>query len=268
MSVVRFEQTGAVGQIILCDPPDNRLSREFVSHLAQAVHEASVSNSRALVVRTDGPNLGTGADVTEWPDKDVNWFHTFISELNQSYKALEALRIPTIAAVRGNCVGGHYELVLHCDLIITANTATFLAVEARTGMVPLVGGLQRLAERIGRGRTLELILLSKPLTGATAGEIGLACRVVEDSEVDAVAMKIAECLASGPTLAYGAALALMKAWSSGGIPGADDLLLDLTMRLFQTQDAQRSFQAIKKATEAGVSKLDSEKSLHIDFSGS
>ena len=267
MSVVRFEQAGVLGQIVLCDPPDNRLGREFVDDLASAVHAASLSRSRAVLVRSEGPNFGTGADVTEWPGKSVDWFHTFISELNQAFKALEALRVPTVAAVRGKLVGGHYELVLHCDFIVAARTASFVAVEARTGMVPLVGGLQRLAERIGRGRALDLALLSTPLSGSAAAEIGLVNRAVPDADADAAALELAGHFASGPTLAYGAALALMKAWSSGGVPGADDLLLDLTMRLFESSDAQQSFQAIKSAKEAGEDKSESELNLQVTFSG-
>ncbi len=267
MNVIRFEKAGDIGRIVLCDPPDNRLGRQFVDELQVAVHEASLSGVRVVVVRSEGPNFGTGADVIDWPGKDVNWFHTFISELNHTYKALEALRVPTVAAVRGKAVGGHYELLLHCDFIVAARTATFLAVEARTGMVPLVGGTQRLAERIGRGRTLQYVMLAEPLTGTVAGEIGLAYKVVEDDHVEAVAEELARTLASGATLAYGATRALLKAWSSGGVSGADDLLLDLSMRLFQSNDAQHVFQSLKEAVAAGEKKSEAETQVQGVFLG-
>ncbi len=267
MSVVKFERTGAVGYVILCDPPDNQLGRRWADDLRGAVHMASTADIRVLVVRAEGPNFGTGGDVAEWPGKDIHWFHTFIDEVNQAYRALEALRIPTIAAVRGKAVGGHFELVLHCDLIVAAHSASFHAVETRTGMVPLAGGLQRLAERIGRSRTAEIVFLSEPLSGTRAGEIGLAARVVEDDRVDAAANELAERFASGPTLAYGAVRALLKAWSAGGVAGADDLLPDLTIRLFETDDAQKAFLALKRATEAGGDKSESEAGAQISFSG-
>ena len=155
MSVVKFEQTGAVGHLILCDPPENQLGRRWADDFRRAVHEASEAPIRALVVRAEGPNFGTGGEVAAWPGKDLRWFQTFIDEVNQAYRALEALRIPTVAAVRGKAIGGHFELVLHCDLIVAADTASFHAIESQTGMVPLAGGLQRLAELIGRGRTAE-----------------------------------------------------------------------------------------------------------------
>lgn len=233
------------------------------------MHGSSAAPIRALIVRAEGPNFGTGGAVAEWPGRDVRWFHTFIDEVNQAYRAIEALRIPSVAAVRGKAIGGHFELVLHCDLIIAADTATFHAIESQTGMIPLAGGLQRLAERIGRGRASELYLLSVPLSGTRAGEIGLATRVVADGEVEAEAVKLAERLSAGPTLAFGAARALHKAWSSGGVAGADEVQLDLSMRLFETRDARQGFAVLKAAQEAGGDKSESEAAggalrRHID----
>lgn len=134
-------------------------------------------------------------------------------------------------------------------------------------MVPLAGGLQRLAERIGRARTMDLYFSGEPLDGIRAGEIGLAARVVEEADVDTVAIEIAERLAAGPTLAFGAAQALLKAWSSGGVAGADELLLDLSMRLFETKDAQNAFAALKDAQAAGGNKSESEALAKINFTG-
>ena len=128
----------------------------------------------------------------------MHWFHTFIDEVNQAYRAIEALRIPTVAAVRGKGVGGHLELVLHCGLVVAADTASFHAIETRTGTVPLAGGIPRLAERIGRGRTAELVLLFDPIDGTRAGKIGLATRVVADAAVDETAIALADRLAGRP----------------------------------------------------------------------
>lgn len=267
MSVVRFERSFDVGYIVLSDPPENQLGRQWTDDLREAVHQASSSSIRSLVVRSEGPNFGTGGAVAEWPGKDADWFHTFISETIQAYAAIEALRVPTIAAVRGKAMGGHYELILRCDLIVAATNATFLAVEAHTAMTQLAGGLQRLADRIGRNRAAQLVLLAEPLSGKVAGEIGLACRVVEDDEVEAVANEIAERLAAGPTLAHGATRALLKAWQAGGVPGADDLQLDITMALFKTDDAQKAFLALKNAIDAGDDKSENGKWTNMKFLG-
>ena len=264
---VRFEQVDAVGHIILCDPPDNRIGRRFADDLQCAVHQASSARTRVVLVRAEGPNFGTGGDVARWPGKTVDWFHTFISEVNQAYKAIENLRVPTIAAVRGKAVGGHFELILHCDLIIAAESASFHATETQTGMVPLAGGLQRLAERIGRGRTIDLVFLSQPLNGDAAKDIGLATQVVAEADVEDVASALAQRLAAGPTMAYGTARALLKSWSSGGVAGADDVQMDLTMRLFDTTDAQQAFLSLKRAIESGGDKSQSEAASTVSFIG-
>ncbi|MEU9337071.1 enoyl-CoA hydratase/isomerase family protein [Streptomyces sp. NPDC048290] len=251
MKTVTFERNGSVGSIVLVNPPDQALSRTFASDLLAAVHEASGSDIRVLVVRATGPNFGTGGFVPEWPGKDRNWFRTFIAEVNQAYTAIEALRIPTIAAVRGRAVSGHYELVLRCDLIVAAQEATFTWVEADTGMAPLAGGVQRLAERVGRGRATAHVLLSETLTGAEAAQSGLVNLLVPDDELDEAVDRLAERLAAGPTRGYAAVRSLFKAWSGGGVASADQLTLDLTMDLFESSDAQRAFAAVKKAAETG-----------------
>ncbi|MFJ6573428.1 enoyl-CoA hydratase/isomerase family protein [Streptomyces sp. NPDC091292] len=247
-----FERSGSVGSIVLVDPPDHALSRRFANDLLAAVHEASVSDIRVLVVRATGPNFGTGGFVPEWPGKDRNWFRTFIAEVNQAYAAVEALRVPTIAAVRGRAVSGHYELVLRCDLIVAAEDATFTWVEADTGMAPLAGGVQRLAERVGRGRAVQQVLLSDTLTGAEAARSGLVNLVVPGDELEEAVDRLAERLAAGPTRGYAAVRSLFKAWSGGGVPSADQLTLDLTMDLFESSDAQNAFAAVKKAAETGA----------------
>src|SRR6201994_677830 len=129
---IRFERQNAVGRIILANPPYNRLDLKFSECLREAVHEASESDIRVLVVRAEGQNFSFGGEVREWPGKDVNWFRTFVAEVNQSYRAIEALRVPTLASVQGIAMGGGFELALACDLIIAAEDAIFQNVEVTT----------------------------------------------------------------------------------------------------------------------------------------
>jgi len=251
MSTIRFEQQGDVGSIVLANPPHNELGRQFADDLLAAVHEASISSVRALVIRAEGPNFGTGGDVPEWPGKDVQWFRTFIAEVNQAYAAIEALRIPTVSVVRGAVVSGHYELVLRADLIIAGDTATFTWVESGTGFTPLAGGLQRLAERVGRGRAAAHVMMAETIDAAEAERIGLVYRVVPDAELDAVADELAEQLANGATRGYAADRALLKAWSSGGVAGADALMLDLSMDLYTSVDTQNAIDEIARTAASG-----------------
>src|SRR6266550_3668557 len=106
MQVIKFEQKDSVGHIILANPPKNLIASDFSNSLKQAVHEAGESDIRALLVRAEGPNFTQGGDVLDFLEKSTNQFRTFIAECNQSFRAIEALQIPTVAAVRGAAFGG------------------------------------------------------------------------------------------------------------------------------------------------------------------
>ena len=125
-NTVRFERQNAVGRIVLANPPYNRLDLQFSECLRQAVHGASQRYS-CSGDPGGGPHFSFGGEVREWPGKDVNWFRTFVAELNLSYRAIEALRVPTIAAVHGVAFGSGFELALACDFIVAAEDAVFLA---------------------------------------------------------------------------------------------------------------------------------------------
>lgn len=252
MSTIRFERSAAIGSIVLANPPFNRIDLRYASSLREAVHAASESDIRVLMVRAEGPNFSMGGEVREWPGKDINWFRTFVAEVNTSYRAMEALRVPTIAVVRGLAFGGGFELALACDFVVAADNAVFCCVEVTTGMLPIAGALQRLAERVGRSRASRFSMLGEPIPGKQAGDLGIATHVVPEAKLDAEANALARRLASGPTRSYAATRTLLKAWSGGGITTADAMMLDVTMELFNTQDVQRGFLSTAKAFDANV----------------
>jgi enoyl-CoA hydratase/carnithine racemase len=252
METIRFERENAIGRIVLTNPPANRLDLQFSECLRQAVHDASESDIRVLVVKAEGPHFSFGGEVREWPGKDVNWFRTFVAEVNLSYRAIEALRVPTIAAVQGFAFGGGFELALNCDFIVAAENAVFRCLEVTTGMLPIAGALQRLAERVGRARASRFAMLGEPIPGALAGELGIATYVVPETEVAKTAEALAQKLAVGPTRSYAATRTLLKAWSAGGVPAADAMMLDIAMDLFNTEDCTRGFLNTAKAFDLDI----------------
>jgi enoyl-CoA hydratase/carnithine racemase len=249
---IRFERQNAIGRIVLANPPYNRLDLQFSECLREAVHDASESDIRVLVVQAEGPHFSFGGEVREWPGKDVNWFRTFVQEVNLSYRAIEALRVPTIAAVQGVAFGGGFELALACDFIVAAENAVFRCVEVTTGMLPIAGALQRLAERVGRGRASRFSMLGEPIPGALAGQLGIATDVVTEANLAQTVDTLVKKLAVGPTKSYAATRTLLKAWSAGGVPAADAVMLDVTMDLFNTEDVTRGFVNTAKAFDQDV----------------
>src|ERR1700752_1817533 len=121
MTTIRFERDGAIGNIVLANPPFNRLDLRFAEALRAAVHQASISDIRVLVVRSEGPHFSFGGEVREGPGKDGHWFRKFVADINESSRAIEALRIPTVAVVQGIAFGGGFELALACDFLVTAS---------------------------------------------------------------------------------------------------------------------------------------------------
>src|SRR5882672_1061433 len=160
---VRFERHEGVGLIVLANPPKNLIATQFSDCLREAVHQASDSDIRALLVRAEGPNFSHGGDVLDFIDRDFNSWRTFISEMHHSYRGIEALQIPTVAAVRGLAFGGAFELALACDFIVAAEDCTFRCIEASVGSAPVAGAVQRLAERAGRAMAARYAMLSEPM---------------------------------------------------------------------------------------------------------
>ena len=252
MKTIRFERDGTIGNIVLANPPFNRLDTRFSTALHDAVHEASESDIRVLVVRAEGPHFSFGGEVREWPGKDVNWFRTFVSEVNASYRAIEALRVPTIASVHGVAFGGGFELALACDFLVAADSAVFRCVEVTTAMLPIAGALQRLAERIGRARASRYAMLGEPISGTEAGALGIATHVFPEKELSDATATLARQLATGPTRSYAAIRTLLKTWSSGGVAATDLVMLDVAMELYNGEDAQRGFANTAKAFDADI----------------
>jgi len=252
MQVIKFERKDAVGHIVLANPPKNLIASAFSNSLKQVVHEASESDIRALLVRAEGPNFSQGGDVLDFLEKNTNQFRTFIAECNQSFRAIEALQVPTVAAVRGAAFGGAFELALACDFIVAAEDAVFRCIEASVGSAPVAGAVQRLAERIGRSRAARYAMLCEPMSGVTAGQLGIATLVVPADDVEAAALKLAQDLSTGPTRSYAAIRTLLKAWSGGGVPSADAMILDLTMALHSSEDARHGRTARAEAIKKGI----------------
>jgi len=252
MKTIRFERRGNVGTIVLANPPYNRLDLAFCRSLAAAVREASESDIRVLAIRSEGPHFSLGGEVREWPGKDVNWFRTFVHEVNASYRAIEALRVPTVAVVQGLTFGGGFELALACDFMVVADDAVLRCVEVTTGMLPLAGALQRIAERAGRARASRFSMLGEPISGAEAVALGIATHGAKPDSLNGVADALIEKLSVGPTRSYAATRTLLKAWSAGGVAATDVVMLDVAMELYNGTDVQRGFVNTAKAFDADI----------------
>jgi enoyl-CoA hydratase/carnithine racemase len=252
MSSVRYEKSGSVGHIVLCNPPHNYLNVEFYEELGEAIRSSTSDDLSAILVRAEGPDFCGGGEPGVLGSLSPAAFRLLMSEFNRSYRAIEAMWIPTVAAVRGKVFGGGIELVLSCDFIVAAQDATFRQMEVSLGNMPMAGGVQRMAERLGRSRAAASAMLSLPMTGETAGALGLATFVVPGEEVESKALDLVQQLADGPRHSYSAVKQILKAWSSGGVAGADAVMLDVALSLHEATAAGRQQVAAKSLFPFGV----------------
>jgi len=123
-----------LGEIVLANPPKNLIATHFTNCLREAVHEASDSDIRASSCGAEGPNFSQGGDILDFIDKDFNSWRTFICETHHAYRAIEALQIPTVVAVRGAAYGGRVRACLACDFIVAAENCTFRSSRSLGGL--------------------------------------------------------------------------------------------------------------------------------------
>jgi enoyl-CoA hydratase/carnithine racemase len=247
---VRFTRDGALGIVTLDSPPLNLLGSDLIGDLRAVIDEVAAADGlRALILRGEGNVFSAGADVNLFAGMGADEMRPLIASFLALGGAIEKLPFPTIAAVHGTCFAGGFELALFCDLIWAAEGTMIGLPETRLGIVPLAGGIERVAARAGLGRA-RTIALSGDLFGAAEFVAwGLVDRVLPAAELHAAGEEFGRRLADGPTRAFTAVKALARAYTTDGIAGADALLLDAAVGLFDTEDAQGG---ITSYLEAGL----------------
>jgi enoyl-CoA hydratase/carnithine racemase len=148
-------------------------------------------------------------------------------------------------------MGGGFELALSCDLILAARSARFAFPEARVGIVTLQGGMMQIAERVGRAKAAEMVFLSEPATAEQMRQWNVVNRVVDDADLETQAAALASRLAEGPTKAFAVTKALWRVHAEAGIKAAKAKLYDLSMPLFETEDARTALRNAAEAINAG-----------------
>lgn len=234
-----FSKVDSIGYVVLHRPPENRANRQLVTDLGEAVREAALSEVRVLVVKAEGEDFCLGGDFREWPTYDSylkrkeRWQFS-----NGILSALESLPIPTIASVQGRAFGFGFELALRADFIIASEQATFRFPETTIAVFPLAGGVQRIAERVGRNAANRIVMLAESLPAAEAHRLGIVSKVVPHDQLAAKTVELAMKLAEGPTRAYAATKGVLAAWASGGIAHADAQMMELIPVVLDTEDVR------------------------------
>lgn len=186
--ILRKKASGVAIVLIDCQGKLNSLNAEVTDELKQALGDVEHDRSvRALVIVSGKPDTFlSGADLRQISKlTDVDHARQLSRNGHEILDRLAALPIPTVVGINGVCLGGGLELALACNYrIATADEKTLLGLpEVRLGILPGMGGTQRLPRLIGLQAALELILSAEPVSAARALELGLVDRLVSADDL-------------------------------------------------------------------------------------
>jgi len=241
---VRLERDGGLAVLTLDNPPLNQISEQVIDELEEAVAALEAADDvRALLVRGAGEIFSAGADVRLFAGRTAGEMRPLIARFQDLGRRVEGLPFPTLAAVHGMCVAGGLELALFMDLIWAAEGTNLGLLETRLGIVPLAGGVERVAARAGLGRARAIALSGNLFPAEQFEAWGVVDRVLPGAELQPQAEKFAHRLAAGPARAFAAVKKLAAAYTEGGIAAADERLLEDAVPLFDTEDARNAIDA-------------------------
>jgi enoyl-CoA hydratase len=190
------ETRGKVGLVRLNRPQAlNALNSALMAELAAAIaaFEDDAAISCILVVTGSERAFAAGADIKEMAGK--TYMDAFFGDFAAGWDPLARARKPVVAAVAGFALGGGCELAMMCDLIIAADNAKFGQPEIKLGVIPGIGGTQRLTRAVGKAKAMDLCLTGRMMDAAEAERSGLVARVVPLASLMDEAMKVAETIA-------------------------------------------------------------------------
>ncbi|MBA5845711.1 enoyl-CoA hydratase [Gordonia amicalis] len=198
---ILVERRGRVGIITLNRPKAlNALNSELMNEVVGVVKELDVDQGIGAIVITGSEKaFAAGADIKEMSSK------TYADVVNEQFfgawDELARARTPIIAAVTGYALGGGCELAMLCDTIIAGDNAVFGQPEINLGVIPGIGGSQRLTRAVGKAKAMDMVLTGRQMKVDEAERAGLVSRMVPKEDALATAIEVAEVIASKSLIA-------------------------------------------------------------------
>jgi enoyl-CoA hydratase len=196
-------ETADAVALIRLNRPDalNALNSQLIGELGEALAAAEADDAVGCIVLTGSERaFAAGADIKEMSDKTyAQMFKTDF--FTAGARAIEQTRKPIIAAVAGYALGGGCELAMMCDFILAADTAKFGQPEINLGVMPGIGGTQRLTRQVGKSKAMEMILTGRMMDAAEAERAGLVSRIVPAADLVTEALTVAKKIAGQSPLA-------------------------------------------------------------------
>jgi len=225
---LHLERSGAVAKLSLDRPEvgnaiDLATARAFLDAAISCDSDASV---RAIIITGKGRLFCAGGDVAAFAaagDALPTLLKEITIPLHAALQRLLQMKKPIVSAINGPAAGAGIGLAIAADIAIAARSARFSLAYSAIGMTPDAGVTWLLPRLIGLRRAQELCLTNRRLTAEEALAIGMISQVVDDAELEARAMEVAENLAAGPVGAFGAIRRLLFQGSTNGLAAQLDL---------------------------------------------
>ncbi|HWD04097.1 MAG TPA: enoyl-CoA hydratase/isomerase family protein [Amycolatopsis sp.] len=195
--VVHVENNGQVA-VITIDRPDkyNAIDKAVAVGLIDALASAADDpRARAVVLTGTGRAFAAGADVRLYADASPAEFDEFTALCNTLCDRIAGSPVPVVAAVNGLALGGGFELVLSCDVVVAEPEAAFGLPEVSLGLLPGWGGTQRLTWLVGPNRARWLIMSGERLDARTAHRLGIVTHLSDADDLLPAAVRIATMIA-------------------------------------------------------------------------
>ena len=207
MSDLILSETHGPVMVLRLNRPEalNALNLALMQALAAALTAADADPAiRCIVLTGSDKAFAAGADVREMQAK--TYAEAFAQDIfGPQAAAISRIRKPIIAAVSGYCLGGGCELAMLCDFILCSDTARFGQPEVNLGIIPGMGGSQRLTRAVGKSKAMEMVLTGRMMDASEAERAGLVSRVIPMADLMAEAVKTATTIAAKSALAMMAA---------------------------------------------------------------
>ncbi|MBY8935865.1 MULTISPECIES: enoyl-CoA hydratase [Pseudomonas] len=193
---ILLETHGRVGLITLNRPQAlNALNAQLVSEVNQALDALEADANIGCIVLTGSKKaFAAGADIKEMAE--LTYPQIYMDDLFSDSDRVANRRKPIIAAVNGFALGGGCELALMCDFILAGDNAKFGQPEINLGVLPGMGGTQRLTRAVGKAKAMEMCLSGRLIDAVEAERCGIVARIVPSDELLDEALKVAAVIAS------------------------------------------------------------------------
>jgi enoyl-CoA hydratase/carnithine racemase len=245
LTKLNFEKGDGLGIITFMDKPLNLIDSDFMKELKTVLDKLEKLQIRALLFKVDEGSFSAGANVAFFQNSNENSTKELIKTFLDVIYRIEQLPYPTMAAVKGMCIGGGFELALACDYIWASEKAQFAAAEVLIGIVPLGGGVQMLAQRCGATRAKEVTLSGRFMDPEKLERWNVINRVLPEQELIEKAIKFMKIQSNGPTLAFNTIKKLLREYYDNGLEKSNNLLIEIVPKLFDTEDIKIGIESFK-----------------------